>query len=214
MKKNSQEFNKSSLKINKIDRFGMTPLLHSIIEGNTEEIHKLIEKGADINFAQAKNKFYTSVNTPVGTTALHMAAALGFPTIVDLLIKNKADVNAVDSLGISPLDRALSMKVKNEKRLRNYKIPIPYLIPTKNKIKENLNNYNKIINELILSGAKTSFFKMPKRLEEESNKIDKQKDFVREALKDKQNRSIQEALKKKKDNTHLDKGFPKPPKLN
>jgi|TARA_B110000977_G_scaffold16546_1_gene20279 hypothetical protein len=59
------------------------PLIFAAGEGDFLEVQRLLEQGADIGQV-----------TSAGETALHVSGIKGDPRVVDLLIKNGADVNA------------------------------------------------------------------------------------------------------------------------
>jgi ankyrin repeat protein len=61
-------------------------------QGDTKQLQKLIDRGFDIN-----TKF------PYGLSMLHSAAYYGSPEIVELLLKNGADVNAQNEDGLTVL---------------------------------------------------------------------------------------------------------------
>jgi ankyrin repeat protein len=80
---------------------GWTPLHIAVYHKLPHIVQLLLEKGADPNVpltAQAGNE----------RTALNMAVGSGATEIVELLLKHKADVNARDTSGNTPLLRAMS----------------------------------------------------------------------------------------------------------
>ena len=58
-----------------------------------EELQRLVSLGVDVNAPNEE-----------GSTALHVAAAVGSRGVVQYLTDNKADINVVDSLGNTPLN--------------------------------------------------------------------------------------------------------------
>jgi ankyrin repeat protein len=76
--------------------FGYTPLLFAVGNGKQKTAEVLLQGGADVN-AHA---------TVDGRTALHLAIERRDPALTALLLTNKADVNAQDKRGLTPLDIA------------------------------------------------------------------------------------------------------------
>jgi ankyrin repeat protein len=76
--------------------FGSTPLLIAVDRGDQKSAEALLQAGAEVN-ARTRDE---------GRTALHLAAMRKDPTLTALLLTNKADVNARDSSGYTPLDYA------------------------------------------------------------------------------------------------------------
>ena len=73
---------------------GMTALMAAAASGHTKVVQKLIKKGgAKVN---RQHRF-------AGSTALHMAAEMGYADVIVELCKNKANVTARTSLGSTPL---------------------------------------------------------------------------------------------------------------
>ena len=77
---------------------GLTPLLSAIQNGGTETALFLIANGARVGDTMKE----------AGETPLHLAALRGYGEVVSALIEKGADVNAVDSRGATPLDRAVA----------------------------------------------------------------------------------------------------------
>ena len=63
------------------------------VKNNLEELQRLVLLGVDVNAPNLD-----------GSTALHVAATLGSRGVVQYLTENRADINAVDSLGNTPLN--------------------------------------------------------------------------------------------------------------
>ncbi|XP_037281744.2 transient receptor potential cation channel subfamily A member 1 homolog [Rhipicephalus microplus] len=78
---------------NAIDAWGMTPLHHASLSGNSHVVRCLLP--------------YASVDKEVtdkqGRTALHNAATLGDAEVVRLLLSHGANIHAVDKKGLTPL---------------------------------------------------------------------------------------------------------------
>jgi ankyrin repeat protein len=74
------------------DSEGNTPLINEVNKGNSEEVRRLIDSGAQVNAAS---------NT--GVTPLMNAAGMGNLEIVRMLIEKGADVNAKTPSGYSVL---------------------------------------------------------------------------------------------------------------
>jgi ankyrin repeat protein len=67
-----------------------------------EEIQRLLDLGADVNIHNYKGK-----------TALHVAAKAGFVRVMEVLVNNGADVNAVDDNGETPIFDVVRSTIKN-----------------------------------------------------------------------------------------------------
>ena len=112
------------------DAIGSTPLLDAAWTGEAEIAEFLIEHGADVNAhhhesgatplqyavltGQAKiTRLLLDAGAKLagdyrdGQSLLHVAAARGYATIIDLLVAAKADVQALDANGNTPLDSAV-----------------------------------------------------------------------------------------------------------
>ena len=74
-------------------------LLEAAAHGKTKEAIALIEKGADVNTRDTRERY-------VGRTPLHWAATCGQTETVEALIAQSADVSAKDTVGRTPLDLA------------------------------------------------------------------------------------------------------------
>ena len=91
---------------NAVDRFGHTPLYHVgnayNVAGGAGVVHALARGGADVN-ARASIK---------QCTALHMAARRGNIPVAAALLDCKADLEARDRAGDTPLRRAVNCRKK------------------------------------------------------------------------------------------------------
>ena len=116
-----------SAKVSKSNRVGITPLLFAVLSGNPEIARLLLERGAfadDIGYGSETSlhiavllqdremvtllldKGHAAINGRAGKlseTALHAAAARGDVAMVRLLLEHKADINATDKSGFTPL---------------------------------------------------------------------------------------------------------------
>ena len=72
-----------------------------------DEIQRLLALGADINIQNYKGK-----------TGLHYAAKAGFLKVINLLIENGADLDALDSDGETPLFEAIRSTIKSGEKQR------------------------------------------------------------------------------------------------
>ena len=79
--------------VNTLDSCGLSPLLNGI--NNYDCAHMLVNAGADVNFS-------FTMSGESGITLLHLACSSDY-RIVELLLENGADVNAVTSDGNTPL---------------------------------------------------------------------------------------------------------------
>jgi ankyrin repeat protein len=75
-------------------------MLHAIEEGNVDVVREHIEFGKDPN-----KTFIPRGSEPAGASALHLAVAVEQNEIIELLLKNGADINvkARDQYGGTPL---------------------------------------------------------------------------------------------------------------
>jgi len=66
-----------------------------------EEVQRLLNLGANVDVRNYK-----------GRTALHCATKVGFVRVIEVLLKNRADVNATDKNGETPLFDAIRSTIK------------------------------------------------------------------------------------------------------
>ncbi|MYC77091.1 hypothetical protein F4X10_15105 [Candidatus Poribacteria bacterium] len=87
------------------------PLVYACRGDNGEhpdEIQQLLALGADINIQNYKGK-----------TGLHYAAKAGFLNVINLLIENGADLDALDNDGETPLFEAIRSTIKSGEKQRS-----------------------------------------------------------------------------------------------
>ncbi len=120
----------SGADVNARDTLGGTPLLDAAWAGNVEIARVLLQHGADVNAvhreagstaleyavltgrtAIVKLLLAAGANTArryrYDQTVLHLAAARGFPQILELLVNSRIALNPVDVNGNTPLDEAV-----------------------------------------------------------------------------------------------------------
>ncbi|XP_078346978.1 uncharacterized protein LOC144632254 isoform X3 [Oculina patagonica] len=68
-------------------------LCSAVVKNDAEELQRLVSLGVDVNAPNSD-----------GSTALHVAATVGSRGVVQYLTDHRADINAVDSLGNTPLN--------------------------------------------------------------------------------------------------------------
>lgn len=85
----------NQISVNEKNKFGLTPLQQSCLEGNIRLVMVLLDHGADIEGKDDK-----------GWTALHFGIIAGHCSIVSLLIESCADLTCVDCKGRLPIDLA------------------------------------------------------------------------------------------------------------
>jgi len=84
--------------MNAIDCCGKTVLHHAAEEGHIKQVKRLVELGANIDFAQSKSKM----------TPLHDAAIRSQTKMIDALIKLGANIDATNVNGYTPLHYSAS----------------------------------------------------------------------------------------------------------
>ena len=85
----------NQISVNEKNKFGLTPLQQSCLEGNIRLVMVLLDHGVDIEGKDDK-----------GWTALHFGIIAGHCNIVSLLIESCADLTCVDCKGRLPIDLA------------------------------------------------------------------------------------------------------------
>lgn len=98
---------------------GLTPLHEIVIGGVEDSAALLLDLGADVNVQSKPSSLIPMVSAkgpdsprPSANTPLHLAVLVDRPGMVRLLLSKKADVNAKNSLGQTPLRLARSEAVK------------------------------------------------------------------------------------------------------
>ncbi len=112
-------------KINAKDKYGRTPLHYAVVTGSMNMAEVLISHGAEINARDSggvsplhlvdqsgcrglKTQFLSSpAMIKGGNTPLHLAAAIGEKTILELLLAHNAEINARNMEKKTPLHCAL-----------------------------------------------------------------------------------------------------------
>ena len=92
---------------------GMTRLMWAVNDRSTACAEALLAGGAKVN-----------ATGPDGSTALHIAVRMGSKEIIALLLEHKADVNARENQGLTPLDYATG-KGQPPTSLGGFGIPLP-----------------------------------------------------------------------------------------
>jgi cytohesin len=95
---------KADAKVDARDEGGMTPLHTAAWSGNAQLVREFLRRGADPNAVVRSNE---KENVDWGNTPLHYAAASGNVQTVQLLLNAGANVNARNTLGVTPLHRAV-----------------------------------------------------------------------------------------------------------
>ena len=90
--------------INTSNKMGWPPLVYASRGDkgeHPEEVQRLLNLGANVDVRNYKGK-----------TALHCAAKAGFVRVIEVLLKNRVDVNATDKNGETPLFEAIRSTIK------------------------------------------------------------------------------------------------------
>lgn len=91
-------------KLNKTDRYGVTPLLYAVELGKNELAKTLISKGVDVNETGSSTVGGCSLWTSYdGVTALAAACRQGNVEMAKYLIENGADESMADCQGLAPI---------------------------------------------------------------------------------------------------------------
>ncbi len=96
--------------INAPDKMGWPPLPYACRGDkgeHPEKVLSLLELGADIDVRSSKGK-----------TALHCVAKAGFLKVINVLMENGANIDAVDNNGETPLYEAIRSTIKNREKQR------------------------------------------------------------------------------------------------
>lgn len=103
--------------INSASGIGVTPLFSAAMSQNPSAVDYLLQKGAKVDVAthpladattRTPNNIKNGPTNMAKITPLHNAAAFGPAETVRLLLKSGAQINAVDSRGLTPLSYALA----------------------------------------------------------------------------------------------------------
>jgi ankyrin repeat protein len=81
--------------VNATDNYGITPLMRAALDGRTQDVRWLLNKGANVNARDKDSE-----------TALMAAAYSGHGEVVNMLIRKGADVNVISQGGSTALTLA------------------------------------------------------------------------------------------------------------
>ncbi len=84
--------------LNKIERFGISPVFLAVSKGNLDVVELLITSGANVN-----------LDTPYGTTPLHLAAQLNLVDIAQSLLHANASISSRTIAGETPEATAIRL---------------------------------------------------------------------------------------------------------
>ena len=87
----------SLAELNDVDLDGRTPLMHAVLEGDSETVRLLIGRGVDVNVSDRAQRW----------TALHFAARDQNDAVVGSLLDAGAAIDPVDVFGNTPLWRSV-----------------------------------------------------------------------------------------------------------
>ncbi len=92
--------------------YGVTPMLWAARLGNTQIVQKLIDSGVPVNVAYDFDDENTLLiaGTTFCSSPFHFACEYGHTSMVKLLLRNGANVDAVNYLGHTPLHNAVANK--------------------------------------------------------------------------------------------------------
>lgn len=115
--------------INNYDENGYTKLILSVMKNDHSEVKSLIKKGANVNLGRNTEKLYHNVNAESGKTPLMYAATFGDLKMLELLVKNKADINKKNKVNLTALLFAIDKGAEDlifylYKRVKNKKSPV------------------------------------------------------------------------------------------
>ncbi len=125
-------------------------IIDAVFNNNREELLNLIRLGQDVNKPGGQNRW----------TALHWAVQLENEEAIDILLKNGADVEAINDDQMSPLSLSLSLSEERNNRKIFDKLNRHQKDVNKAKVKSSY-PYNQTISALLGSAhANTNFFKI------------------------------------------------------
>lgn len=151
--------------VNRYNSYGTTALFDAIEKGSAYLVEKLIAQGADFQqptIARGKlSQMMYDVPLAPGSTPLHAAALFGHTEIIELLVERRADINAVNSEGRTPLDEAINSyeyyKNKLEKSLQS-RLSRQF---SATKAAVTFVRFESAILQLLEAGGKTGIFHLP-----------------------------------------------------